>query len=386
VTTHQGTPIALRDGRTVWTGDPEFALEVEEQRTAREAERVAEREEERARIGPLFERMDDIAENWRDRVIPWVVPDMVFYGGVTLVSGSPKSGKSTLVADMVRAREHRDSWLGRNVAGGTTILLTEEGGFPVVSRWQASPDLVVMQHHVAAAHHRCDVENQPDPEPFIEWVERQLREAIDDTKGHPLVVIDTLAVWSGIDDENDASETTRAVVRWTELASRTGAAVIIVHHSRKGGGQFGESIRGSTAILATVAMSMELSQIGTETDDRRLDIRGRLTFGDRLRLAFDRETGQYSLSMEGEGPSRQELHEQLAELPKSMAYSSKGVTATEAANVWGCARNTAIARLKALEEAGLVRRGEPRPVSGSVAATWQAVAVLPPGFHDPAEE
>ena len=200
--------------------------------------------------------------------------------------------------------------------------------------------------------------------------------------GHPLVIIDTLAVWSGLDDENDASETTRAVVRWTELASRTGAAVIIVHHSRKGGGQFGESIRGSTAILATVAMSMELSHIGTETDDRRLDIRGRLTFGERLRLAFDRETGQYSLSTAAEGESRQDLREHLAELPKSMVYSSQGITATEAANVWGRARNTAIARLNALEEAGLVRKGEPRSVSGSIAATWQAVASLPPSFHD----
>jgi hypothetical protein len=391
VTTHQGAPIALRDGRTVWTGDPDFALEVEERRAAREAERVAEREEERTRIGPLFERMDDIAENWRDRAVPWVVPDMVFYGGVTMVSGSPKSGKSTLVADMVRAREWRDSWLGRNVAGGTTILLTEEGGFPVVSRWKASPDLVVMQHHVAAAHHRYDVERQLDnesrkPEAFIDWVERQLREAMDDTPGHPLVIIDTLAVWSGIEDENDASETTRAVARWTELASRTGAAIIIVHHSRKGGGQFGESIRGSTAILATVAMSMELSLIGAETDDRRLDIRGRLTFGERLRLAFDRETGQYSLSAAAEGEGRQELRKHLSELPEQMAYSSKGVTATEAANVWGCARNTAIARLNSLAEAGLVRKGEPRSVSGSIAATWQAVASLPPGFHDQAEE
>jgi hypothetical protein len=352
----------------------------------RQGARAAEREEELARIGPLFERMEDIAENWRDRAIPWVVPDMVFYGGVTMVSGSPKSGKSTLVADMVRAREWRDPWLGRNVAGGTTILLTEEGGFPVVSRWKASPDLVVMQHHVAAAHHRYVVESQPHPEPFIDWVERELREAMDDTPGRPLVIIDTLAVWSGIEDENDASETTRAVARWTELASRTGAAIIIVHHSRKGGGQFGESIRGSTAILATVAMSMELSLIGAETDDRRLDIRGRLTFGERLRLSFDRETGQYSLSNAVEGESRQDLRGYLGELPTSMVYSSNGITATEAANVWGRARNTAIARLNALEEAGLMRKGEPRSVSGNIAATWQAVASLPPGFHDQTEE
>jgi hypothetical protein len=351
----------------------------------RQAARQTAREEERARLGPLFERMADVAENWRDRAVPWVVPDMVFYGGVTMVSGSPKSGKSTLVADMVRAREDRDTWLGRNVAPGTTILLTEEGGFPVVFRWKASPDLVVMQHHVAAAHHRLDTASPlpgVESEPFIDWVERHLQEAIDDTVGHPLVIIDTLAVWSGIDDENDASETTKAVIRWTELASRTGAAVILVHHSRKGGGQHGESIRGSTAILATVAMSMELSHISTETDDRRLDIRGRLTFGERLRLAFDRDTGQYSLSTVTDAGDRAELRTYLKEL-EAVAYTSKGVTAAEAATAWGLkTRNAAIARLEAMTAAELVRPGEKRVVSGNLAATWQATAVLPPDFHD----
>jgi hypothetical protein len=351
--------------------------------------RQVEADRERALVGPLFERMDDLSENWKDRVIPWVVPDMVFYGGVTMVSGSPKSGKSTLVADLVRAREQREEWLGRNVAGGTTILATEEGGFPVVYRWKASGDLIVMQHHVATAHYRLDVpEPLPGvtPEPFVDWVERQLTEAIEDTEGKVLVIIDTLAVWSGIDDENDSMETTKAVIRWTGLASRTGAAVILVHHSRKGGGQYGESVRGSTAILATVAMSMELSHVSPGSDDRRLDIRGRLTFGERLTLSFDRDTGRYSVSAEPEsGVDRSELREWLKELEPKV-YTSKGVTATEAASAWGKARNTAITRLEAMEKAGLLRRGEPRMVSHNATATWQATASLPPGFHDRAGE
>ena len=353
------------------------------------AVRLAEKEHERDLIGALFERMSDLAENWKDRTIPWVVPDMVFYGGVTMVSGSPKSGKSTLVADLVRAREQRDEWLGRRVAGGTTILATEEGGFPVVSRWKASGDLIVMQHHVAAAHYRLDVpEPLPGvtPESFVDWVERQLTEAIEDSEGKVLVIIDTLAVWSGIDDENDSMETTKAVIRWTNLASRTGAAIILVHHSRKGGGQYGESIRGSTAILATVAMSMELSHISPDSDDRRLDVRGRLTFGERVRLSFDRDTGRYSIATEAEASEdRSELRGWLKELEPAV-YTSSGVTATEAASMWGKVRNSAIARLGAMEAAGLLRKGEPRMVSHNLTATWQATAILPPGFHDRAGE
>jgi AAA domain-containing protein len=379
-----------RDGRILAIGSPEAEEYQRARAAARAQEREDDREAERALVGPLFERMSDIRENWGDRVIPWVVPDMVFYGGVTMVSGSPKSGKSTLVADMVRAREERVEWLGRNVAGGTTILLTEEGGYPVVNRWAKSGDLVVMQHHVAAAHYRLDTgdfvpaSRFDQPEPFIEWALRHVQEAIADTpdSDHPLVIVDTLAVWSGIEDENDASETTQAVARWTELAARTRAAVIIVHHSRKGGGQYGESIRGSGAILATVAMSMELSHYSETSDDRRLDVRGRVTFGERLRLAFDRETGQYSVSSATDGEDRADLIGYLSELPESVIYSSAGVTATEAAGLWGCARNTALGRLNDMEEAGLVKKGQPRKVARNMTATWQAVKSLPPGFHD----
>jgi hypothetical protein len=381
-------PIATRDGRVLTAGTPEFDAYVAERSAERDNARKAELDEERDRVGPLFERLADIAENWDGRAIPWVVPDMVFYGGVTMVSGSPKSGKSTLVADLVRAREQRDLWLERNVAGGTTILLTEEGGYPVVNRWKSSGDLVVMQHHVAAAHYRLDQQSGMAPKrgSFLDWVMERLRDALDDTADRPLVIIDTLAVWSGIEDENDASQTTQAVALWTELASRTGAAVILVHHSRKGGGQFGESIRGSTAILATVAMSVELSHISAETDDRRLDVRGRLTFGERLRLSFDRESGRYSLSdADTTARPRAALVEQLAELPSTLVYSSGGITANEAKDFWNISKQAAVDRLTVMVAAGLVTVGPDRVVRGNLARTWQAVQALPPGFHDRSE-
>lgn len=382
-------PITTHDGRVVTAGTPEFNAYVAERSAERDTAREADLDAERDRVGPLFERLSDIADNWDGRAIPWVVPDMVFYGGVTMVSGSPKSGKSTLVADLVRAREQRDSWLERNVAGGTTILLTEEGGYPVVSRWKASGDLIVMQHHVAAAHYRLDLQGPAARQPrgsFLDWVMEHLQQALLDTADRPLVIIDTLAVWSGIEDENDASQTTQAVARWTELASRTGAAVILVHHSRKGGGQFGESIRGSTAILATVAMSMELSHISAETDDRRLDIRGRLTFGERLRLSFDRDTGRYRLSdADTAAKPRAALVKQLVDLPSTLVYSSGGITANEAKDFWNVSKQAAVDRLTAMVAAGMVKVGPDRLVRGNLARTWQAVQPLPPGFHDRSE-
>jgi hypothetical protein len=111
----------------------------------------------------------------------------------------------------------------------------------------------------------------------------------------PLVFIDTLAVWAGIADENDASKATLALAPVMLLAANTGAGIVVVHHTRKGGGSGGEAIRGSGAIYASVDMSVELSVVSEDSDDRWLDVTGRVVHPTRLRLGFDRETMTYEV-------------------------------------------------------------------------------------------
>src|SRR4051812_1720824 len=64
-------------------------------------------------------------------VVPWCAQPLAFFGGVTLVAGFPKAGKSTLASQLMRARETGEDFLGHPVPIGPTVLLTEEGGIPV---------------------------------------------------------------------------------------------------------------------------------------------------------------------------------------------------------------------------------------------------------------
>ena len=79
------------------------------------------------------------------------------------------------------------------------------------------------------------------------------------TNPHGVIVIDTLAVWAGIENENDAAETTTSIETIRHALADRGAAVVLVHHTRKGGGIAGEATRGSGAIAASCDVQAELT-------------------------------------------------------------------------------------------------------------------------------
>ena len=110
---------------------------------------------------------------------------------------------------------------------------------------------------------------------------------------------------------------------------------MLVHHARKGGGDDGEAIRGSGAILATVDIGIEMSRVSPGSDERYLDVMGRITPAERYRLAFDRLTKTYTLAVgsdlaeietdlvgipaDGEGLTRDELHALWKRDPRARA-------------------------------------------------------------------
>ena len=78
-------------------------------------------------------------------VIPWVCRPIAYLGGVSLIAGPPKAGKSTLAAQLQRCRETGERLFGVwDVTTGPTLLVTEEGGAAVVyktegcTRWTCS--------------------------------------------------------------------------------------------------------------------------------------------------------------------------------------------------------------------------------------------------------
>ena len=252
-------------------------------------------------------------------VVPWAARPLVYYGGVTLVAGPPKGGKSTIVSNLERCRETRELFLGAwHVATGPTLLVTEESGVAVIYKTHGLSKLAVLDRR-AAVGARLTFEGVLAV--IAEWSTANPR---------GLVVIDTLAIWAGIEDENDASEATRRVAEVMVLAATTNLAVILVHHTRKGGGEQGEGIRGSSALLATVDIAAELNYVAPGSDRRYLDVRGRVIEPMRFLLDFDRATKRYFL-VDTEEATADAAEADLAGIPSD----GPGVSRDDLEALWG---------------------------------------------------
>lgn len=251
--------------------------------------------------------------------IPWIAQPLVYAGGVTLLAGPPKAGKSTLASNLQRCRETGESLLGSwNVVTGPTLLVTEEGGVAVAYKTEGLHALEVMDRRAAVQ------------------AELGFPQMLDAVGGwateHPggLAFIDTLAIWAGIDNENDASEVSAAVAKVTALAQATDLAIVVVHHARKSGGENGEAIRGSGAILATVDIAVELSRVSPTSDDRWLDVQGRVILPMRYLLTFDRASMAYALG-DTSAAKLEAIEADLAGIPAD----GPGLTRQDIANLWG---------------------------------------------------
>jgi hypothetical protein len=221
--------------------------------------------------------------------IPWIVRPLAYAGGVSLIAGPPKAGKSTFAANLQRCRETGDPFLGSwAVANGPLLLVSEEGGVAIIYKTAGLHSLDVLDRRAAVGAGLT----------FAQVLEVVAGWAATHLGG--LVFIDTLAIWAEIENENDASEASKAVALVTALAQGTDLAIVLIHHVRKSGGDNGDAIRGSGAILATVDIAVELSRVKLGSDDRWLDVQGRVILPERFLLTFDRPTLTYSLDDQAE--------------------------------------------------------------------------------------
>jgi len=179
--------------------------------------------------------------------VPWVAEGYFAKDALTLVSGPPKSGKSTLIFHFLACHENEERFLGEDTTRGTALLMTEEAPSTVLEKADAYKikHLAVFPRSVAA---RAGLT-------FPDALDRAVRQAR--REGRDVLIIDTLSAWAQFKDENDASEVTKAVTAVQNAVAGTGISVIVIHHTRKGGGEYGEAVRGSSALYALVDVSIE---------------------------------------------------------------------------------------------------------------------------------
>lgn len=191
----------------------------------------------------------------------WVWGGYLPEGGATLLSARAKGGKTTLVAHLLRALlQGKESFLGQPLslpADARVAILSEEPEGLVAYRLRAlgleSGRLLVTFKHRSQGRSLADL----------------VQAALE--RGCRLVVVDTVAAWAGIEDENAAGEVEAALRPVISLCQERGAALLLLHHLRKSDGPEGTAHRGSGHLVAMVDVALELRRPeGNAPETRRV--------------------------------------------------------------------------------------------------------------------
>jgi hypothetical protein len=121
--------------------------------------------------------------------------------------------------------------------------------------------------------------------------------------------VDTLFRFINVTDGNDYARVTSALTPLLALAREHGAHLLVVHHARKGGGDGGDSMLGSTAIFGSVDTAIMLKR----TDSKRI-IETQQRYGVDMEasvLVFDQATMSMSLGGTKEEDDTQRISDEI---------------------------------------------------------------------------
>lgn len=204
----------------------------------RAGERQRERERQREAEQPVREKPE--VRSWADmQALPpleWLVDGLLIDGGVSLLIGNPKSGKSTLARVLAAtvAGHGNGRFLGRDVRGTRRVLYLAPDEAPQTT----------VQHFKGIIPPDCS---------GIDFCERagllDLAEIVVEGR-YGLLIVDTLGTLFAevLPDGDSYMDWQAPLARVREIANETGAHLCFVHHSRKAEGDRGLASLGSQAI------------------------------------------------------------------------------------------------------------------------------------------
>lgn len=189
-----------------------------------------------------------------DEATPWLVSGLLPAGGLSLILGKPKAGKSTLARCLCKSVADGGTWLERQCDSGPVVYLALEEKRGEVRRHftnlgAQSDDSIFVY---------CD--RLPAGVAPVEWLADVIaKQSLDPV----LIVIDPLARFVRIrDGGNDYMDATAQLEPLISYArdSKAQTHVALVHHSRKAAGEHGDESLGSTAILGSVDTAISLKR------------------------------------------------------------------------------------------------------------------------------
>jgi putative DNA primase/helicase len=183
-----------------------------------------------------------------------LVEGLMTIGSSVVVYGDSNSGKTFWALSVATAIATGTECYGRKTDAGLVIYLASEAPASIRSRMQA-----------IKKYHGCDLENLamvPVPMNFYNGDQDahdviELVRAIEQIKGRPvrLIIGDTLARMSAGANENSGEDMGPVMARFDQVATATGAAMMIIHHNGK---DAAKGARGWSGIRAHIDTEIEV--------------------------------------------------------------------------------------------------------------------------------
>ena len=196
----------------------------------------------------------------------WFAAGFLAPGSLTDLTAKIKDGKTNFALRMLRAIRTGSPFLDRPTRQARVVYLTEERQSSLAASLRRTGLEEDDGFHILL---RQEARGLPWPEVVSRAVE-YCREVDAD-----ILAVDTFSDWSGLagDDENSAGAAGAALVPLQE-ATEAGLAVLMLRHDRKGGGEVGESGRGSSAIGGKADIILGLRNARVQGHETRRTIKG----------------------------------------------------------------------------------------------------------------
>lgn len=279
----------------------------------------------------------------------WITRGLFARGCITVVHGLPKAGKTTFVYG-AQASIHRgeSTFVGlANADPCDCIVLTEEPKSVIAETYRTLGVNPARAHTLAR-------ENAFPRKSLGQVVDDSVR-AIERNPKIGVVILDTWRFWANLADklENDAGATNRAFDHVRRIAAK-GVAVVIIHHSRKSGGEDGTALAGSGALAGSADVIVEVRRFGKGESSslRHVEISGRLQ---RLPdpIVIDYQDGRYE-EMGDASRAKDKLRDNRVRV--CLTHCARWLTWEEVADATGLKRTACFEALQGLHKRGEIRR------------------------------
>ena len=199
----------------------------------------------------------------------WLVDGMLRKGGLSLLTGRPKAGKSTLARCLITAITKGQRFFGREVRGGPVVYFPMEESPNSVNEHLTGINADLRMIFGADWQQGPSIPPGTDLQHRLDYVEAQAK-----TIQPVAVIFDPLQYLVRIKDLNDYASVSLTLQPLVQFARQNECHVMLVHHERKEAGEAGTQVLGSTAVYGSVDVLLSVQRV-MGGKDRVLEAYGR---------------------------------------------------------------------------------------------------------------